>query len=79
VAYDSFTKLPVFIMSGFTDFFTVIILAMEFTVTLFLLKIFNIFLQAGYFIFKVTSLRIEILLKTSYFWEKSYYIGIKSP
>jgi len=57
-------------MSGFTNFFTVIILVIVFTVTLSLLKIFNIFLQAGYFIFEVTSLGIEILLKTSYFWEE---------
>ena len=71
VAYNLFIKLPVFIISSFIDFFTVVILVIVFAVSIFFLEIFNIFLQAGYFIFKVTCLGIEILLKASYFWEEN--------
>ena len=58
IAYNLFVKLPVVIISSFIVFFEVIILVVVFAVTIFLLEIFNIFLQAGYFIFKVTSLGI---------------------
>lgn len=58
-------------MSSFIDFFIVIILVIVFAVTIFLFKIFDIFLKVGYFIFKVTSLGIEVLLKASYFWKEN--------
>lgn len=58
-------------MSSFIDFFIVIILIIVVAMTIFLFKIFDIFLKAGYFIFKVTSLGIEILFKASYFWKEN--------